>query len=448
MLAEVVMRHLLLSLGTAGLLVVLAEPARAQEDPRAIVERAVKALGGLDKITQVKAVHRRSRGVYLTENSPFTVDSFSQDPGLLKLIIQSRDPDNPSTRVLVLEGDKGWLSMGGVVTDFDEELQTRFKKARHADRVSGLVALLRDKEKRYTLTALGESQVKGKPAVGVKVAAQGQPDISLFFDKATGLLVKSSQRTSEAKVDNDALHEWYFSDYKVLDPAAADDAVLKAAKLGVDGPALVAYLRQRTPGPQTRERVKTLLGQLGATAFRDRTRATEELKKLGPEVASLLRPALKDADREVVRRVEQCLDHYARQPEAPLVLAALRLLALRRPSGTAAAVLAYLPWAPDEKTMDEARAALAAVALKGGKPDALLVRALQDANPNVRQAAAAALGRDGGAYERLPGRRVIALGLRYASRVELFRDGKREMEIEVLEIHTLNRLDDRIFARP
>jgi hypothetical protein len=349
---------------------------------------------------------------------------------------------------MVLEGDKSWLSINGVVIELDEEMRARLRRARHADRVAGLNALLRDKEKRYTLASLGESQVKGKPAVGVKVSSAGQPDMSLFFDKTTGLLIKTAQRVTESRVDNEALQEWYYSNYQTHDPAGPDEAILKKAGVGVSGSDLVAFLGKRTPGPETRERIAGLIKRLSAPAFRTRSEATAELKKLGPEAASLLRPALKDPDREVVRRSQQILNHLSRRKEMALVPAALRLVAMRGPGGAVPVLLAYLPWAPDQSTADEALAALAAVALRDGKPDPDLLRAVQGNNPKLRQAALVALGRDGGAFRNRPGQRVIIEGLRYPARVELYRDGKKEMELEVLEVQILNRLDDAVFARP
>jgi HEAT repeat protein len=444
------MPTLLLSSLAVALACLPAARARPQEDARAIVARAVQALGGLDLITQVKAVHRTSRGTYFEGKASLVITSevFSQPPGRVKVIHRSRDPDDPDTRILVLQGDKGWISMGGIVRDIDEEMMTRLKRARHADRVAGLVALLRDKEKRYSLTPLGESEVNSKPAVGVRVAAPGQADVNLYFDRASGLLVKTAQRVPDARTGREGLDEWYYSDYKLLDLAAPDESALKAARVGADGPALLGLLRKRTPGPAARDRIQELIRQLSAPAFRVRVRATEELKKIGPEAAALLRPALKDPDREVVRRVEMCLEHLDRQPHTALVQAALRLVALRRPAGAAPVVLAYLPWAPDEKTAEEAKAALVAVALPDGKADPAVTRALQDSDPRVRAAAVAALGKDGGAYQRQPGHRVHLDGLRYAGKAEVYRDGRREMQMEVLQIELFNRLDDSTFARP
>ena len=128
--------------------------------------------------------------------------------------------------------------------------------------------------------------------------------------------------------------------------------------------------------------------------------------------------------------------------------ATLRLLAMRRPAGAVPVLLAFLPWAPDERTADDVVEALAAAgaAASTGGPD--LAKALKADDPQVRQAAAAALGRDGGIFLRRPGRRVFVEGLRYAGRTELYRNGKREMDLEVLDLQILNRHDEGVFARP
>jgi hypothetical protein len=57
--------------------------------------------------------------------------------------------------------------------------------------------------------------VSDKPAVGVRVSAKGHKDISLFFDKESGLLVKTQKRTKEAGVEVD--EENFYSDFKEID---------------------------------------------------------------------------------------------------------------------------------------------------------------------------------------------------------------------------------------
>ena len=66
-----------------------------------------------------------------------------------------------------------------------------------------------------------------------------------------------------------------------------------------------------------------------------------------------------------------------------------------------------------------------------------------DADPEM-----AALGRDGGAFEKQPGRRLLLSGIKHPMKVIGYRDGKKILEWEVTELQYFNKLDDSVFARP
>ncbi len=65
----------------------------------------------------------------------------------------------------------------------------------------------------------------------------------------------------------------------------------------------------------------------------------------------------------MIERIEQ-------EPAHHLPIEAIRLLAVRKPAGVVAALLAYLPYAEDESRTEEVRKALTVLALRDGKPDA------------------------------------------------------------------------------
>src|SRR5262249_51758359 len=161
-----------------------------------------------------------------------------------------------------------------------------------------------------------------------------------------------------------------------------------------DGPALLEFLRRQTPDEAEQLQMKDLILKLGHKSFSVRQKATAALQALGTKAAPLLRQALKDPDREVARRAEQCVEELTHGPDQALSAAAVRLLALRRPAGAVEALLAYFPWAPDEAVTREAQGALAALAVEGGKQHPALLRALEDRDPRRRAAATAALGKD------------------------------------------------------
>ncbi|MCI0460735.1 MAG: hypothetical protein L0Z62_27605 [Gemmataceae bacterium] len=421
--------------------------AHAQEaEARALIEKAVKAQGGLDKLDKSVAAYRKSKGAFLTDGFTFTGESYSEPGNRRRLVLQGKTKEVPGTRVLVLVDDKGWISFDGVTYDLDKEFLARIHRSIYADRVCALVTLLRDKG--YTLTVLGESQIKDKAVLGVKVQSEGKPDVSLYFDKTTGLLFKSAVRMMDPNLGREALQEVYYYDYKRYDAAEPDERALNAAKVTTDGKGLIEFLRRRTPDEAEQVRIKDLIIKLGNRSFAVRQKATAALKECGIKAAGLLREALRNADLEVKRRAQQCLDHVTQGPDTGLSAAAVRLLALSRPAGAVEVLLAYHPCAPDETTQREVQGALAALAQEGGKPNPVLAKALKDPNPQRRAVAAAALGQDGGAFLKQGWRRVPVADVLMATRSELYRDGQHMMDLATTELHYFNRLDDSLFTRP
>jgi hypothetical protein len=60
---------------------------------------------------------------------------------------------------------------------------------RSIDAVVSLLPLKKDKD--YKLSLIGDVKLGDRAAVGVRIAKKGHRDVSLFFDKAKGHLVKS-----------------------------------------------------------------------------------------------------------------------------------------------------------------------------------------------------------------------------------------------------------------
>lgn len=192
------------------------------------------------------------------------------------------------------------------------------------------------------------------------------------------------------------------------EPSAEDLQTLRAGKVSNDGPALLAFFRQRTSSDSGRARIADLIRQLGDDRFREREKAAAALVAQGPVALPQLRQAIANPDLEVRRRAATCVHRIeADDGGATLVAAAARVLVTRRPAGVAEVLLAYLPECADDWAAEEVRAALAAVALPGGKPDPVLTAALEDASPLRRGAAAAALCRAGAAELRPAVRKLL-----------------------------------------
>jgi hypothetical protein len=179
-----------------GLLLVGAQRASAQNnDPKAIIEKAVKAHGGEDKLGKLQVYRAKMKGTL--DAMGLTLDFTSE--GLMTLRDRMRTEitldimGNKVSVIQVFNGQKGWMKIGDDTKDADEDQL---------------------KDKTYTLTYLGEAKVGDKPAVGVKVSTKGFREIDLWFDKDSGLLVKSMRPTFDLTARKEVMKETYLSDYK------------------------------------------------------------------------------------------------------------------------------------------------------------------------------------------------------------------------------------------
>jgi hypothetical protein len=183
------------------------------------------------------------------------------------------------------------------------------------------------------------------------------------------------------------------------DSLTNDERTLRTARVGTDGPALLDFLRKQILTDADRERIQLLIKHLGDDAFRVREKASAELATLGPRAIPLLRPALKDPDPEVAGRAADCLrllEEEVKERAAlggALTAAAIRVVAARKPAGAAEVLLGCMPVAGDEAIAAEVETALVAVAVREGKAEPALMKALTAAEPRRRGIAGATLAR-------------------------------------------------------
>jgi hypothetical protein len=192
------------------------------------------------------------------------------------------------------------------------------------------------------------------------------------------------------------------------EPAASyDERLLKDAGVAIDDAGLLDFFRKRTLSEAEQARIAQTVAKLGDRSFAAREKACADLVGLGRMARPYLKPALQDRDPEVARRAERCLTQIESTAGTVVPLAVARLLAVRKPAGATTVILNYLPLADDELLEAELLVTLAAVAFAGGKADAALVAALNDAAPARRGAAALLLGQSGSAAERAAARKLL-----------------------------------------
>ena len=205
-----------------SMLMLLTVPAgtRAGEEAeaRAIVERAVRALGGGEKLNALKAATWKSKGTftYNTNTSQFLSHWSIQGARQYRKIREEKSGVQTVKSTLVVTLDRAWFQKPkGKLAEFHDTGVTGF----HEECTLHWMALRLDfSDKAFTLSRLPASEGAAPLPDGVHVTHRDLPDTSfdLFFDHATGLLTKLVTRYPPARAlkENTPAEERTFGEYK------------------------------------------------------------------------------------------------------------------------------------------------------------------------------------------------------------------------------------------
>jgi len=238
-------RQALLALGVA---VGVSVPVRADDaaDARALVEKAITAQGGREKLAKMTAHTLKFKGTFhgMGQAIPMTGEIASSGNDKIKVDAEVEAGGMKFHVVNVLAGDKGWNKIGDAVMELDKDQVAEAKEQAHA----GWVALLTPLTgKEFTLSTIGEMEIDKRPALGVKVASKGRRDVDLYFDKESGLLVKFEHRVKDEGSGQEVTEENFASEYKEVQGTkqAMKFVVKRDGKLFVEGEATDYQLAEK-----------------------------------------------------------------------------------------------------------------------------------------------------------------------------------------------------------
>src|SRR5206468_2395540 len=157
---------------------------RAQDEARALLDKAIKANGGEEALRKYKAGQFKGKGTLeIAGGLAITQEATYLLPDKFKEVVDFEINGQKINVVSVFDGTKFSLKINGQEMKIDDKILSELKELSHLIQVSRLVVL---KDKAYELTPLGEAKVEGKAALGLRVVRQGYKDISLYFDKESG----------------------------------------------------------------------------------------------------------------------------------------------------------------------------------------------------------------------------------------------------------------------
>jgi outer membrane lipoprotein-sorting protein len=190
-------------------ILVLAGMTRAQDDPAAILEKAIKAHGGEAKLAKIKGAKWKAKGKIFGTGDPaeYNGEWEVQFPSKYRMAFDTEFNGVPIKRIRVLNGDKGWTRDNKDDTqDLGAATIAEDKRQLTVQWLATTLLPLRDKA--FTLTAL-------KPA-GLRAVTKDGPDVKLYFDKDKGLLQRYESMVKES-VGKEVKQEVTYDDYKEVD---------------------------------------------------------------------------------------------------------------------------------------------------------------------------------------------------------------------------------------
>jgi hypothetical protein len=217
------MRQYLGAILTMALAVVAFGQARADDqDAKSIVDKAIKALGGEEKLAKVAAYAWKSEG---TVNFNGNENDFNSHVTVKGLDHFRRESGNDNFHiVVVLAGDKGWRKFGDDFTELEGDALANEKRGVYLQVIPITMVTLKEKEFKYETG--GAEKVGDKPAFILKITGPDGKDFTLYLDKESGLPVKQVARVRGFQ-GQEATSETTFDDYKDF------DGIKKATKIEV-----------------------------------------------------------------------------------------------------------------------------------------------------------------------------------------------------------------------
>lgn len=200
-------------LGVCFLFLTGALGADDQADAKAVVERAVKAMGGADKVARFATAAFKCQIAHEQDGQQLLIAGAGAWQGLDRIRFDAEFTQGGESRklVVIINGDMGWEKKGEAVRDTQEELLRTLKSAFYTLQMPYLLPGLKDQA--FTLTLQGEQKVENKEAVGLGVRHKDHQDVTVLFDKETGLPVKSESRLTDPN-GKEITVEYLYSDFR------------------------------------------------------------------------------------------------------------------------------------------------------------------------------------------------------------------------------------------
>ncbi len=177
-------------------------------NPTAIVDRALQAGGGVEKIGKFGALTAKADGKM--NDTDFTVTAAFRRLDKIRLEMTA-----PATMIMTFDHDKGWVKLPESAThELPADEVAAMREFFLAMSLPDLLLTLKGKD--CTLETIGETKVGSTEAVGIRVTRANKKEFQVFFAKETSLPIRTRVLLN-SKTGEEQWCEFTFSEYKEVE---------------------------------------------------------------------------------------------------------------------------------------------------------------------------------------------------------------------------------------
>jgi hypothetical protein len=192
---------------------------RDDEDPASVLQKAITAHGGAEKLAQFRTVRSQYQGIIVIKNFHCSIsgDDVQQYPDKFKQSHRIVNPRGVFFDVISgFDGVKFWVYAERKLTEFNDP---RAVAAVRQGMLHDPCALNEFLNVPYELANTGVVDVRGSKAIALRATKTGDNDFLLFIGKKTHLLVKTQGTSFNADLNRTTRQERFITDY--MDVAGA-----------------------------------------------------------------------------------------------------------------------------------------------------------------------------------------------------------------------------------
>lgn len=178
-----------------SLLVWLAAVANVHGDDRKeidrLIDKAIEAVGGKQKMAEIKAVVWKSRAiVHDRDGVSETIGEYAeQKPDRYRAETTTEKNGKKWKRIIVINESECWVNENGQTRMMDKRTLADTREENFGIAVANDPTSLRNSD--LTLSLLGKSKLGDKEVIGIRVESKRFCTVDVFFDERSGLTAKT-----------------------------------------------------------------------------------------------------------------------------------------------------------------------------------------------------------------------------------------------------------------